>query len=197
MVSGSAFLGLLALNRSGATQAIDREMFVALRDIHAPWFDVLGTIDDIAFRPLPTFAIAIAMSVVLAWKGPQRAWILPLGIGFTAVLEFLSKRSFSRGVHFGELIVALQGLVTGHFSGSASFPSGHVARATFLAVIAWWILPRVLAIPLAIAAGMTLFARMYTESHRLSDVLGGAALGVCVGSAMIWIASSRRSRTAV
>jgi membrane-associated phospholipid phosphatase len=29
-------------------------------------------------------------------------------------------------------------------------------------------------------------ARIYTESHKLSDVLGGAFLGICVACVAVW-----------
>ena len=65
-----------------------------------------------------------------------------------------------------------------------SFPSGHVANATTLAVAAFVIFPRVwVAI---VGAGWVLlmaFSRTYVHAHWLSDTVGGALIGA--GAALL------------
>ena len=64
---------------------------------------------------------------------------------------------------------------------ASSFPSGHVARLSFLATIVrgvpTWL--RVLAVLLMIAS------RLYLGEHWLSDCLGGLALGWLVAKAAL------------
>ncbi len=164
---------------------IDREVLLRLRDVHAGWLDVLSAADDVLFRPTPTFAAAIALAIVLWRFGPRWSWCAPPAIVLAVLAEVIIKNGWSQMLHIGSLIDGVQVLFGGRFAAPATFPSGHVTRAMFLAVIALAYLPRKVSVPFALLALTTLLARMYTEAHRLSDVLGGAALGVCVASAAV------------
>jgi undecaprenyl-diphosphatase len=64
--------------------------------------------------------------------------------------------------------------------GFFSFPSGHAATATALAVALGLRLPA-LRVPGAAAAAVVLFSRVYLGAHFPSDVLGGATLGAVAG----------------
>jgi membrane-associated phospholipid phosphatase len=55
----------------------------------------------------------------------------------------------------------------------------------FLAVIGLPFLPRRVSSPFALLALTIPIARMYTEVHRLRDVVGGAMLGLCIASAAV------------
>lgn len=191
LVSALGYLLLWAADRTGFVGDLDRTVFFWMREVRGPWLDVLGRVDDVAFRVTPTFALAIAIAAALAWLGPRWAWTAPLSIAVTALVEFLTKHSWRTALHPRELIAAAQELLGGRFLEGASFPSGHVARAAFLAIIAVRFLPRPLAVPAVLAALATGFARVYTEAHRLSDVVGGAALGVSVGCLALWWVDSR------
>ena len=72
---------------------------------------------------------------------------------------------------------------------SSSFPSGHTASAFAFASSVAPDYP-VLSLPLYALAGMVGYSRMHTGVHYLSDVLGGAVLGLAVGT------GARRSWTA-
>ncbi|MEO8104820.1 MAG: phosphatase PAP2 family protein [Candidatus Saccharibacteria bacterium] len=65
-------------------------------------------------------------------------------------------------------------------TGLNSFPSGHQAIATALALTLWFILPkkwRWLAIVWIVAIGIS---RIYLGVHTLNDVIGGLAIGLAV-----------------
>jgi undecaprenyl-diphosphatase len=62
-----------------------------------------------------------------------------------------------------------------------SFPSGHTA-ASFALAIAMFAVSPVLVPPLVVLAVLTGYARMYLGVHYPIDVLGGAFVGVFVGS---------------
>ncbi len=62
------------------------------------------------------------------------------------------------------------------------FVSGHVAVSTTLAVVAWPYLGRRLRSVIAVVPVLVALARVHVGAHMPLDVLGGAALGLLVGS---------------
>lgn len=168
-----------------------------LGNIEDSTLDALGQVDDDLAPAIPTFAAAAVMAFVLVWKGPRWAWIVPLFIGFTGIVEFFAKVGFGRGLHLSQILAAARELLGFRFQTGASFPSGHVARTAFLAAVALRLLPSWLAVPFLAFVALTFAARLYTEAHRLSDVFRGLALGVCAAYAGLWpraILDSRSSR---
>jgi membrane-associated phospholipid phosphatase len=65
-----------------------------------------------------------------------------------------------------------------------SFPSGHAARAAFLALAAFYSLPLWAGILFTIWAVLVCFARVSLRVHYLSDVMIGAACGIIGGLAL-------------
>jgi undecaprenyl-diphosphatase len=72
---------------------------------------------------------------------------------------------------------------------SGSFPSGHSATAFACATVIAWASPR-LAFPAFVLAGAIAWSRVYVGVHYPLDVLGGAALGVLVATALLRLATS-------
>jgi undecaprenyl-diphosphatase len=62
-----------------------------------------------------------------------------------------------------------------------SFPSGHAARLTMLALLSLRLGPSWLCLPLALWAPSVALARVAMGVHYLSDVFGGSALGIAFG----------------
>ena len=83
-----------------------------------------------------------------------------------------------------------------HVPHSGSFPSGHSATAFACAtVLAYWS-PR-LRVPVFVLAAAIAWSRVYVGVHWPLDVLGGAALGIVVATALLMLlAVPRRSRRA-
>jgi undecaprenyl-diphosphatase len=73
---------------------------------------------------------------------------------------------------------------------TGSFPSGHSASAFACATVIAWASPR-LAVPAFVLAGLVAWSRVYVGVHWPLDVLGGAALGVLVATALLKLAVSR------
>lgn len=198
VISGAVLTSLAILYRSGAFREIDRATLLWLRGNRDQILDVIAREDDVYGRALPTFAAALVMAVLLlAWRRGGWAWIVPLFIVFTGALEYLAKLGFSRGLHLGELLAALRDLLGFRYHTGAGFPSGHVARTAFLAVVAVRLFPSVIGVLFVLFAAVTFGARLYTEAHRVSDVLGGSALGVFVASGALWsrsVIERRRAR---
>lgn len=59
-----------------------------------------------------------------------------------------------------------------------SFPSGHAARAFLLMLLAWNLGPVWFALVLTLWAPLVSLARVSTGMHYVSDVLGGAVIGL-------------------
>jgi len=186
VVSGAIFIAVFLLYRSGLSRGFDHDVQVLVRSMHTGWLDQLGALDDMLFRATATVAAAVVLSIVLFAVGPRWSWCAPLAIGLAILAEAIVKNGWSQVLHPRALIDGLLVLLGGHYHAPASFPSGHVTRAIFLAVIAIAFLPRYVSIPFALLAFTTPLARMYTESHRLTDVLGGITLGMCVACAAVW-----------
>jgi undecaprenyl-diphosphatase len=77
---------------------------------------------------------------------------------------------------------------------SGSFPSGHAATSFACAGVLAWLSPR-LAVPALLLASAIAFSRVYVGVHYPLDVLGGAALGLAVATALRRLVTAhRRSR---
>jgi undecaprenyl-diphosphatase len=72
---------------------------------------------------------------------------------------------------------------------TGSFPSGHSATAFACATVIAWASPR-LAVPAFVLAALVAWSRVYVGVHWPLDVLGGAALGVLVATALLKLAAS-------
>jgi undecaprenyl-diphosphatase len=72
-----------------------------------------------------------------------------------------------------------------------SFPSGHAATSFACATLLAWALPRRYAPLLFLLAAAIAFSRVYVGVHYPLDVLGGAALGVLVATALRLLAAGR------
>lgn len=114
--------------------------------------------------------------VLLYWRGDptQRAWALQmfLAIAFLAAIVLAVKFVFRRRRPEGEW-GSLYRMTDPH-----SFPSGHAARAFLIAalVVAWG--PAWLAPLLVIWAPLVALARVAMGLHYLTDIVGGALLGL-------------------
>jgi membrane-associated phospholipid phosphatase len=83
-----------------------------------------------------------------------------------------------------------------HVPHSGSFPSGHATAAFACATVIAWRAPR-LAFPSFVLAGAIAWSRIYVGVHWPVDVLGGAALGILIATALLMLVRvPRRSRQA-
>lgn len=74
---------------------------------------------------------------------------------------------------------------------SDSFPSGHAAISFTCAALLAWLTP-LPKVPLFALAALIAFSRVYNGVHYPLDVLGGAALGLAVATALRLLAEGRR-----
>jgi len=78
-----------------------------------------------------------------------------------------------------------------HTPGTGAFPSGHASVSFACATVIAWASPR-LALPAYVLAAAIAFSRVYVGVHWPLDVLGGAALGTLVATALLRLARDPR-----
>jgi len=165
---------LLEIDRRWSARISFAERSAALRSIGA----LLAHSGDSWFWGAGLAAVWVLGDVV------QKQWAVGLLIGIfvTAVivmaLKFLIRRRRPEGT-FGSLY---------RRTDPHSFPSGHAARATMLAVLVlgWgpvWLVPIIL-----IWAPLVTLSRVAMDLHYLSDAVAGAVLGIAVGIGILLIA---------
>jgi len=123
----------------------------------------------------------LGLAAVWLLGGPDaKTWAvrLVLAIVALAALVFLVKRLFRRQRPHGEW-GGIYRKTDPH-----SFPSGHAARMLMLAVLAAALGPAWLAWLLLVWAPLVALARVAMGVHYLSDIIGGALLGIAVGLAL-------------
>jgi membrane-associated phospholipid phosphatase len=186
LVSGAVFVAVTLLYRAGTVKPVDSEVKLLLRGLHTEWLDAMSNADDVLFRPTPTVIAALLIAIILWRFGPPWSWLAPPAIGVVALAEVVVKNGWSQILHPRALYEDFLVLLGIHLHAPSSFPSGHVSRAMFLAIIVFAFLPRKFSIPFGLLALSCFYARMYNEAHRLSDVVAGASLGISVASTAVW-----------
>jgi undecaprenyl-diphosphatase len=77
-----------------------------------------------------------------------------------------------------------------HVPGNPSFPSGHAATSFACAATLAWLTP-LSPVALYALAGLIAFSRVYVGVHYPLDVIGGAALGLGVATALRLLVEAR------
>jgi membrane-associated phospholipid phosphatase len=128
------------------------------------------------------YPIIVCILVPLAYKRYKLAWRFFVAVGATGVTMEVVKKIAEEP--------RPAALLHGHLhqraleTGLNSFPSGHVAIATAIALTLWLILPK--AWRWISVAWIVLIAvsRIYLGVHTLNDVVGGFVIGLAVVSAI-------------
>jgi hypothetical protein len=144
------------------------------------------------FMQYGTFITVPALTVIaLLFRRYRLAVAIALaGVG-VYVLALAVKQVVERG-RPGALLTGVEGRETFGVE-SLGFPSGHAAVAAALTVVvAAHLSVRWMVVAIVVGA-VVVFGRMYVGAHLPLDVIGGAALGAVVGSAVNMIVRSRPS----
>lgn len=132
------------------------------------------------------FGLGLVWLVSKAWRSLTAFLILDILLlaALVMAIKFIFRRSRPPG-EWGSIYRSTD---------PHSFPSGHAARATMLAVITVAIGPLWAAIGLSIWAILVCFSRIFTGMHYLSDVIAGMLLGLLSGNLFLALRSSMEIR---
>ena len=188
------FAAVAAVVAGGATRAIDLDVTVALQRVASFPLDVIANADTVLGQSTVTIATAAVVALLLYRRERGWVWIAPLLILLTGALELVFKFAVAYPGPPEEFVRAWGSPLWVRVPTPSSFPSGHVARVTFLAFFLWWLLPnRPARAALVVLVVLTVWARVYIGDHWISDAVGGLALGLAVGAlAVVWLRQARR-----
>jgi membrane-associated phospholipid phosphatase len=142
--------------------------------VSAPWLNLLASVIGILGQAEVTAGIALGLAVA-RWRRRTPVPWTPLLIGLVVLIEIVLKTVVPQAPPPHELSRTVELVPFAHVDFAGAFPSGHVARAAFLAGIAR--LPTWVAV---CAVALMMATRVYVAAHWPSDVLGGLLLGVLV-----------------
>jgi undecaprenyl-diphosphatase len=185
-----AFAAMSVAVATGAIDALDRRVLAAAQTIDDPRLDLIASIVGLGGTVEVTGIIAIALAI--AWTR-REGWrgLAPLLIAAGVALELAMKvlvphaapeSEVRRTIDLGPFVEA---------DTPFSYPSGHLFRTTFLALIVGVRVAAVWRAALALLVFAMFATRLYLGEHWFSDVAGGVLLGVAVGAFGLEVARRR------
>ena len=144
----------------------------AFQSIRSPALDAIGSFIGLFGLTEVSVGIALGLAMARARRSPRDA-LVPLFILAVIAIEAALKLLIPHAPPPSDRTRTLELLPHVQVAFASSFPSGHVARITFLAgIVRGW--PRWLP---AVVVMLMIASRLYLGEHWLSDCLGGLALG--------------------
>jgi membrane-associated phospholipid phosphatase len=135
---------------------------------------------------LNQYGTAITIPVATAAALLYRRWLLAVALAVSGVTVYLLAKVIKEYVARGRPAAILEGAVEREtFSpDSLGYPSGHAAVAWAITIIVLAYVGRPWQIAAIVLAIVVPLVRMYVAAHLPLDLIGGAALGVTVASAV-------------
>ncbi|MDQ3097202.1 MAG: phosphatase PAP2 family protein [Chloroflexota bacterium] len=189
----------------GATRDADVAGIRAAQSIASRELDLIANGHTAIGQVIPTVLAALVLAAIAWWRGRgavrvdrdqdawrRLAWAAPLLILVTGAIELALKQTTGHAPPGDEYIRAFMNPLGVRVHTPSAFPSGHVTRLTFLALMAVAMFPSTwLRAAGVVLVAVSLFLRVYIGDHWPSDVIGGLLLGVAVGGvAILWYQSA-------
>jgi membrane-associated phospholipid phosphatase len=192
-VLGAAFLALALLVAVGATRGVDLAVISAFQSIASYPIDVAVNAHTYVGLLPTTLLVALALMLIVGRRHGGLAWLGPAFILLTGAIELVFKLAVDHPSPPREFVRALVDL-SPPIKPPHSFPSGHMARITFLTIVLASLFPsRVVFVVGGAVVALSVFARVYIGDHWISDSLGGVALGGAVAlAAVAWMRATAR-----
>ena len=165
-------------------------VFRGINDLTSWWGWVLWLIAQAGFVLAIPVAAVILYLLVRHWRPPVT--LLAGGLVFSSLATRMFKEIIDRD-RPGEVLTDVKFGYGIPMSGPG-YPSGHTAVAFTIAVVLSPYVPRLLRWALYAIAALVAFSRVYMGAHLPLDVVGGAAYGLIVGSAVNLAAGIRVDR---
>jgi len=175
-----------ALVAVGALRQLDQAVFDVFASVNNVAVDLVSSVFAILGRAEVSGGLALGLAVARWRRGSADAWV-PLLVMVVTLIEVATKTVVPQAPPPPELSRSDELVPYVHITFAGAFPSGHVARTTFLSGIAR--IPTWLA---ALAVALMMVSRVYLGDHWISDVVGGLLLGVLV--AQVAVVAERRLR---
>lgn len=169
---------LTAFVASGALRDTDLRVLEAAQTPQSHLLDLGASLLTLAGQAELTGSIALGVAIARL-RHRRRDWAVPLAIAAVVLVESLVKIVVPQASPPHERSRAIEILPSLHVPFGNSFPSGHVARATFLLIAL-----RAPALVALVGVAAMALTRVYLADHWPSDVAGGLLLGAAVAWAV-------------
>lgn len=183
LLAAAVALGAWIYSRGNAPFAIDQWWNAVMSAAWSPLLTVISRTMDFlggGWFGILVVPIAGAVALVLVRRPWSAVYFLAAQVASAGIVQLL-KHTFGRARPEDMTILSDYG----------SYPSGHVANAATIAVVAALVFPRIATLLIGAAWVIAMaFSRTYLHVHWLSDTLGGALVGA--GAALLVAAAFTR-----
>ena len=168
-------------------RSLDPAFTLAVQSAASLPLDLVANVNTLFGQATVTSAIAVLLAIAAWRREPRWAWLAAGLFAIAAGAGVAMKLLLVHAPPSPELVRAWWNPLGVEVSTPSGFPSGHIARVTFLALFAIGLTrSRPVRVALALFVAVTFWARIYIGDHWFSDAIGGLALGVATGCAALW-----------